>query len=189
VCAEEHVAKLPPHREAVFRTDSATINGRDNLLAQVRDTPEGTVTYVDCLSADYSASALDELLVAGVLTHISAGILGSRRVVLRNVSAGTLDELRFLLERVKGRKLAVLAEPSTGTMMALIGDIGAKLRQTWEAVQGSSVSAPETAERFGISPNAAHNRLNELERLGLVWRAEPDGSLAAEAHVRWRAVP
>ena len=144
----------------------------DELTAHLRETVPDSATPLDFLQIQFvDISAADEFLCK-LLMRIASGELGTRYVFIQ----GANESIRETFEAVlKLRDLAALCVDGEGR--CILGVLKTPMREALEVMlaarQGTSA---ELAQRLDKNINIACNRLNALQKMGLVCRTR-DGSV------------
>jgi hypothetical protein len=159
----------------VLPAPEGILSGRqrgEGLLAQLSDhlrsgSPD-SVTPLDFSQVSFiDISSADECLVK-LLLRIGSGEIGSRYVFVRNANESVRETLDAVL---KLRTMAALCE--TGEGVRMLGKLKTPIREALDVMlekkQGTS---SEIAEALGKNINIACNRLNTLQRMGLVCRTK-----------------
>ena len=162
-----------------LKSDSGILSGRDlgerlldQLTLHLRDAEPDSATPLDFSAIQFvDISAADEFLCK-LLMRIASGELGTRYVFI----SGANESLRETFEAVlKLRDLAALCKE--GDDRIILGVLKTPMREALEVIlaarQGTSA---ELAQRLDKNINIACNRLNALQKMGLVCRTR-DGSV------------
>lgn len=116
-------------------------------------------------------SCADELL-EGTLREVLAGGFGERRLVAQGMNASARDTVDAVLRL---RERALLVRQADG--VSVLGRLQEPLRQALEAVlEHRRITSSGLAEVLDRNLNIACNRLNALQRQGLVWRCRDHSS-------------
>ena len=162
-----------------FEAPSGILSGRERgeaLLNQLMDhmqasDPDG-VTPLDFYGVDFiDISCADEFLTK-LLMRIGSGELGNRFAYIQGANLSVRETLEAVL---KLRGLAALFRDDDG--VAVLGTLKTPIREALDVVlerkQGTS---SEFAQALRKNINIACNRLNALQKMGLVCRVR-DGSV------------
>ena len=162
-----------------LKSDSGILSGRDlgerlldQLTLHLRDAEPDSATPLDFSDIQFvDISAADEFLCK-LLMRIASGELGTRYVFI----SGANESVRETFEAVlKLRDLAALCKE--GDDRIILGVLKTPMREALEVIlaarQGTSA---ELAQRLDKNINIACNRLNALQKMGLVCRTR-DGSV------------
>jgi len=164
------VAQCPAH---VLGNGAAILSGRprgaqlrEEAARRLRQEPEPCLLPLDFSGVEFmDVSCADELL-EGLLSEVLRGGFGERRLVAQGMNASVRDTADAVLRL---RERALLAREAAGA--AVLGHLRAPLRQALNAVlEHRRITSPRLAEALGRNLNIACNRLNALQRQGLVWR-------------------
>lgn len=162
-----------------LKSDSGILSGRDlgerlldQLTLHLRDAEPDSATPLDFSNIQFvDISAADEFLCK-LLMRIASGELGTRYVFI----SGANESIRETFEAVlKLRDLAALCKD--GDDRVILGVLKTPMREALEVIlearQGTSA---ELALKLDKNINIACNRLNALQKMGLVCRTR-DGSV------------
>lgn len=177
----------PPERQAmneaapfVFAPPQGILSGRpkgaellDALMRHMLETPDDTVTPLDFSSVSFvDVSCADEMLNK-LLLRLRSGELGRRFVFLRNANMSVRETIEAVMQL---RDLAVLMDDGGNAML-----LGALKRPMQEAldvlVERKCATSAEVSSVLDKNVNIVCNRLNALQRMGLVCR-QRDGSVS-----------
>ena len=166
----------PPH---LLKSDNGILSGRDlgerlldELTGALRGSPPDSVIPLDFSNIQFvDISAADEFLCK-LLMRIASGELGTRYVFI----TGANESIRETIEAVlKLRDIAALCKE--GDKRLILGVLKTPMREALDVIlaarQGTSA---ELAQRLDKNINIACNRLNALQKMGLVCRTR-DGSV------------
>jgi hypothetical protein len=163
----------------VFRAESSILTGRsrgDELLQELtevlRASDPDSVTPLDFSHIQFmDISCADECLTK-LLMRIGSGELGTRYVFL----TGGNESVRETVEAVmKLRGLAVMFRGEDGVQ--ILGTLKTPIREALEVMtELKSATSSEISRALNKNVNIACNRLNALQRMGLVCRLK-DGSV------------
>ena len=170
------LVQSPPYR---YQSDSGILSGRplgerllDQLTAHLRTTLPDSATPLDFSAIQFvDISAADEFLCK-LLMRIASGELGTRYVFVQ----GANESIRETLEAVlKLRDLAALCVE--GDERLILGVLKTPMREALEVMlEARNGTSAELAQRLDKNINIACNRLNALQKMGLVCRTR-DGSV------------
>jgi hypothetical protein len=163
--------RLPPFH---LTSPSRILSGRDRggalleeLTERLRASQPDAVTPLDFAKIDFvDISCADEFLTK-LLMRIGSGELGARYVTLRGANLSVRETLEAVLTL---RGLAALH--SEGDRTEVLGTLKAPIREALDVILAKkSGTSSEIARELGKNINIACNRLNVLQRMGLVCRA------------------
>ncbi len=164
----------------VFETPTGILSGRDRgevllneLMAFMQTADDDAVTPLDFASVSFiDISCADELLCK-LLMRIGSGELGNRFTFIQNAN----DSVRETFEAVlKLRDLAALFKDDEGDIHVL-GVLKTPIREALDVVlMRKKGTSSEFAHALHKNINIACNRLNALQKMGLVCRVR-DGSV------------
>lgn len=163
----------------VVSAPSGILSGRDRgeeLLTQIADSMRGAdpdgVTPLDFSDVEFiDISCADEFLTK-LLMRIGSGEMGNRYVFIQNANDSVKETLEAVL---KLRSLAALYK--TGQEVTLLGVLKTPIREALDVMlKKKAGTSSEIAEALKKNINIACNRLNTLQRMGLVCRVR-DGSV------------
>lgn len=145
---------------------------RAEAAQRLRREPEPCLLPLDFTGVGFmDVSCADELL-EGLLSEVLGGGFGERRLVGQGMNASVRDTADAVL-RLRDRALLV----REGEGAAVLGHLQPPLRQALTAVlEHGRITSPRLAEALGRNLNIACNRLNALQRQGLVWRWRDNSS-------------
>jgi hypothetical protein len=162
-----------------LKSDSGILSGRglgeqilDRLTLHLRDAEPDSATPLDFSSIQFvDISAADEFLCK-LLMRIASGELGTRYVFVQ----GANESIRETFEAVlKLRDLAALCQE--GEKRLILGVLKTPMREALEVILAARHgTSAELAKRLDKNINIACNRLNALQKMGLVCRTR-DGSV------------
>ncbi|MBT98254.1 MAG: hypothetical protein CL902_06470 [Dehalococcoidia bacterium] len=162
-----------------LQSESGILSGRalgerllDQMTAHLRQTPPDSATPLDFSIIQFvDISAADEFLCK-LLMRIASGELGTRYVFIQ----GANESIRETLEAVlKLRDLAALCLEDEKRL--ILGVLKTPMREALEVMlKARHGTSAELAQRLGKNINIACNRLNALQKMGLVCRTR-DGSV------------
>ena len=163
----------------VFSAPNGILSGRDRgreLLDRLMDhldgsDPEG-VTPLDFSGVEFiDISCADEFLTK-LLMRIGSGELGTRYVYLQGANPSVRETFEAVL-RLRGQA-AIFKE---GDCVEILGMLKTPIREALEVMlKKKKGTSSEIADALRKNINIACNRLNALQRLGLVCRVR-DGSV------------
>ena len=159
---------------------------RDRLAAQISRFDDLQVLVLDLAGVAFTPSSLQELILP-LAQRIRGGEYGSVRLVISTVDSGVSDFIRYMAQ---AHQLPLYVSPSPfdlgkGTPL---GDLTQTERNTLDTVVmlGGQVTASQLAITEDIKPNAAANRLVNLERGGYLVR-RPRGRREGDVYIEPRS--
>lgn len=165
----------------LFEAPSGILSGRergeallDQLMAHMRTVDSDAVTPLDFSRVSFiDISCADEFL-SKLLMRIGSGELGNRFVFVQNANASVRETFEAVL---KLRDLAALFKNEDGSVEVL-GTLKTPIREALTVVlEKKKGTSSEFAQALRKNINIACNRLNALQKMGLVCRVR-DGSVA-----------
>ena len=171
------VTEGPPF---VVPADQAILSGRPKgaqllevCMAHLGAGPDHSVTPLDFSSVSFmDVSCADELLVK-LLKRLGSGELANRFVYLQGLNTSLRETVEAVLEL---RELAVWCKDDDG-QVALLGVLKTPMREAAEVLSARKcLTSAEMSEALDKNVNIVCNRLNALQRMGLVCRLR-DGSV------------
>lgn len=163
----------------VLASETGILSGRelgekllDRLTAHLRDSEPDSATPLDFSKIQFvDISAADEFLCK-LLMRIASGELGTRYIYIQGANESVRETFEAVL---KLRDLAALCKD--GDERLILGVLKTPMREALDVMlaarQGTSA---ELAQRLDKNINIACNRLNALQKMGLVCRTR-DGSV------------
>jgi hypothetical protein len=164
----------------IFSSPTGILSGRErgeellNLLTEhLRGTdPEG-VTPLDFSQVDFIDISCSDEFLTKLLMRIGSGELGSRYIYIQGANTSVRETLEAVL-RLRG--LAALLKENE--QVEVMGELKTPIREALEVLlEKKKGTSAELAEALRKNVNIACNRLNALQRMGLVCRVR-DGSVA-----------
>ncbi len=164
----------------VFDASNGILSGRERgedllnqLMAHLRESDPQGVTPLDFSEIEFiDISCADEFLIK-LLMRIGSGELGNRYVYIGGANVSVRETLEAVL---KLRNLAALAKD--GETVEVLGVLKTPIREALDVLlQEKQGTSSELAKALGKNVNIACNRLNALQRMGLVCRVK-DASVA-----------
>jgi hypothetical protein len=155
------------------------------LAALDRLPPDGQLVLslrgVDVLSGSFADEAIGKICLL-----LSSGIHGDRTLVVTSPSADLVEDLS---DKLAQRKLALLCRVGGATgPWKVLGRLARPLVDTLALLnERGSATTKELADILDIPPNACHNRVRRLVRLGLV-REEKIDVAAPNTQYRFHAI-
>ncbi len=168
--------RMPPF---YLTSPSGILSGRDRggalldeLTERLRASHPDAVTPLDFTQIDFvDISCADEFLTK-LLMRIGSGELGTRYVTLQGANLSVRETLEAVLTL---RGLAALHSEGDGS--EVLGTLKAPIREALDVILAKkSGTSSEVAQALRKNINIACNRLNVLQRMGLVCRAR-EGSV------------
>ena len=163
----------------ILKSESGILSSRelgekllDELTSHLRETEPDSSTPLNFSKIQFiDISAADEFL-GKLLMRIASGELGTRYLFIQ----GANDSIRETFEAVlKLRDLAALCVE--GDARLILGVLKTPMREALDVMlQARHGTSAELAQRLGKNINIACNRLNALQKMGLVCRTR-DGSV------------
>ena len=163
----------------VVSAPSGILSGRDRgeeLLVQITDSmrdadPDG-VMPLDFSAVEFiDISCADEFLTK-LLMRIGSGEMGNRYVFIQNANQSVRETLEAVLQL---RSLAALYKHEEE--VTLLGSLKTPIREALDVIlEKKHGTSSEIADALQKNINIACNRLNTLQRMGLVCRVR-DGSV------------
>jgi hypothetical protein len=163
----------------VLKSESGILSSRelgeqllDRLTAHLRETEPDSATPLDFSEIQFvDISAADEFLCK-LLMRIASGELGTRYVFIANANESIRETFEAVL---KLRDLAALC--LDGEERRILGVLKTPMREALEVMLAArNGTSAELAQRLDKNINIACNRLNALQKMGLVCRTR-DGSV------------
>ena len=170
------LVQSPPYH---LKSESGILSGRDlgeqlldQLTAHLREAEPDSVTPLDFSAIQFvDISAADEFLCK-LLMRIASGELGTRYVFIQGANESVRETFEAVL---KLRDLAALCRE--GGQRRILGVLKTPMREGLEAILAARHgTSAELAQRLDKNINIACNRLNALQKMGLVCRTR-DGSV------------
>jgi hypothetical protein len=146
---------------------------REDLELHLSRLPAGDTLVVDFSGVKGITASFADESVAKLIMARASGDFADRGMVIEGSNEDVRETLEAVLVR---RKLAVVTIAASGQPLVL-GEIDWLPRTLAVAVDLHSFRASELAERLGITPQAANNRLRMLMATGAVARERvvPEG--------------
>ncbi len=169
--------QIPPF---VFDAPNGILSGRergekllDQLMAHMRVADSDAVTPLDFSHVSFiDISCADEFL-SKLLMRIGSGELGNRFAFIQHANASVRETFEAVL---KLRDLAALFKNEDDTI-AVLGTLKTPIREALNVVlEKKKGTSSEFAQALRKNINIACNRLNALQKMGLVCRVR-DGSV------------
>tara|TARA_Y100001934_G_C12110035_1_gene658055 strand:+ start:66 stop:659 length:594 start_codon:yes stop_codon:yes gene_type:complete len=165
----------------IFQAERGILSGRakgaallEALMAHLQQCEDRTVVPLDFEQIQFVDVSCADEMVNKLLLRLRSGELKDRFVFIVSANTSVRETLEAVLQL---RDLAVLAEDEGGQVHLL----GALKRPMKEALgvllDRKSATSAEVSEQINKNVNIVCNRLNALQRLGLVCRLR-DGSVA-----------
>lgn len=167
-------------RPFVFSAEQTILSGRpkggellEMLMAHILEAPEHSVTALDFSHIRFmDVSCADEMLNK-LLLRLRSGEMGKRYVYLRGMNTSLRETIEAVMQL---RELSALARED-GSRVELLGALKRPMREALEALlERKCVTSGELSTVLDKNVNIVCNRLNALQRMGLVCRLR-DGSV------------
>lgn len=164
----------------VFEASNGILSGRergedllDRLMVHMQDAEPDGVTPLDFSKIEFmDISCADEFL-SKLLMRIGSGELGNRYAYIQEANLSIRETLEAVL---KLRRLAALIKEAGGEI-SVLGTLKTPIREALDVVlQKKQGTSSEFAEALRKNINIACNRLNALQKMGLICRVR-DGSV------------
>ena len=141
---------------------------REALAEALEGLPSGGVLYVDTRGVELMDYSFADEALGILVSRISAGEYGDRRVVL-------VEEDRELLENIEAslrqRALAMVRVDEPAARPQIVGEVPEHLVETLREIQDAgSITNAELAAKLGLNHTACNNRAANLFKLGLIHR-------------------
>jgi hypothetical protein len=141
---------------------------REALAEALEGLPSGGVLYVDTRGVELMDYSFADEALGILVSRVSAGEYGDRRVVL-------VEEDRELLENIEAslrqRDLAMVRVDKPGARPQIVGEVPEHLVETLREIQDAgSITNAELAAKLGLNHTACNNRAANLFKLGLIHR-------------------
>ena len=141
---------------------------REALAEALEGLPSGGVLYVDTRGVELMDYSFADEALGILVSRVSAGEYGDRRVVL-------VEEDRELLENIEAslrqRALAMVRVDEPGARPHIVGEVPEHLVETLREIQDAgSITNAELAAKLGLNHTACNNRAANLFKLGLIHR-------------------
>ena len=163
-----------------FEVQQGILSGRpkgsellEDLMGHLLRSPNNTATPLDFAQVSFiDVSCADEMLNK-LLLRLRSGEMGSRYVYVAVANASVRETIEAVLQL---RELAVLYR--NGDQVELLGTLKRPMREALDVLlQRKCATSAEVADVLNKNVNIVCNRLNALQRMGLVCRLR-DGSVA-----------
>ena len=170
----EAMRSAPPF---VFGADQVILSGRPKgaellqaITQHMERQPENQAVPLDFSHISFiDVSCADELL-SKLLLRIRSGELGQRFIYIQGYNSSLGETIEAVLQL---RGLCILSRAEDAGQ--LLGDLKRPLREALDVVlEGGSITSAAMAEALGKNVNIVCNRLNALQRMGLVCRRRDD---------------
>jgi PAS domain-containing protein len=141
---------------------------REALAEALEGLPSGGVLYVNTRGVELMDYSFADEALGILVSRVSAGEYGDRRVVL-------VEEDRELLENIEAslrqRDLAIVRVDKPGARPQIVGEVPEHLVETLREIQDAgSITNAELAAKLGLNHTACNNRAANLFKLGLIHR-------------------
>ena len=159
---------------------SGLLSGRDagetvlqQAMDHLLDAPFDSVVPLDFGAVAFvDISCADEFL-ARLLMRIGSGELGTRYIILRNVNPSVRETIQAVL-KLRGLAALIVQEGK----VTVAGELKRPIREALDVlIEKKQVTSSEVAQALNKNVNIICNRLNVLQRMGLVCRVR-DGSVS-----------
>jgi len=163
----------------VLPATQAILSGRpkgaellEELMAHMLQAPENSVTPLDFSHISFmDVSCADEMLNK-LLLRLRSGEMGRRYVYVQGLNTSLRETIEAVLQL---RELAVLVKE--GEQVGLLGVLKRPMREALDVLlERKCVTSTELSAVLDKNVNIVCNRLNTLQRMGLVCRLR-DGSV------------
>ena len=164
----------------VLHAEQGILSGRpkgaallEALMAHLQLSQDNTAIALDFEQVQFvDVSCADEMLTK-LLLRLRSGELKNRFVFIASANASVRETVEAVLQL---RDLAVLAEDGEGRV-ELLGALKTPMREALDVLlERKCATSAEVSEQIDKNVNIVCNRLNALQRLGLVCRLR-DGSV------------
>lgn len=164
----------------VFSAEQGILSGRskgahllDALMAHLLKCPDQCAFALDFSQISFvDVSCADEMLNK-LLLRLRSGELGNRFVYIAGANTSVRETVEAVLQL---RELSVLLEDEAG--IQLLGALKRPMREALDVlIERKCATSAEISETLDKNVNIVCNRLNALQRMGLVCRLR-DGSVA-----------
>ena len=172
---------------SLLRDREVAVRARD-WLADLLNKPDGPdILVIDLDGISYTPSALQELILP-LAQRIRGGEYGTVRLVISTTDPGVRDFIRYMAQ---AHQLPVYLShwPHALWEGAPVGALTRTERTTLDTIINAlsgQVTASMLAEREGIGPSAATNRLVNLDRGGYLVR-QPRGRREGDLYIEPRS--
>jgi hypothetical protein len=175
----EERAVMGEGRPFIFPAEQTILSGRpkgaellDGLMEHIMEGEDQVATPLDFSHISFmDVSCADEMLNK-LLLRLRSGEMGKRYVYLRGLNTSVLETIEAVLHL---RDLSVLVQD--GEEVRLLGKLKRPMREVLEVLlMQKCVTSGEVSTALGKNVNIVCNRLNALQRMGLVCRLR-DGSV------------
>ena len=175
--ARQAIGTAPPY---CFAAEQGILSGRPkgaellaDLMAHLLRGPDNSATPLDFSQVSFmDVSCADEMLNK-LLLRLRSGELGSRFVYIAQANTSVRETIEAVLQL---RELAVLCRAAE--QVELLGALKRPMREALDVLLARKcATSAELSEALDKNVNIVCNRLNALQRLGLVCRLR-DGSVA-----------
>lgn len=159
---------------------------RDLVAEQIRYSPGPQVLVLDLGGFALTPAGLQELLLP-LAQRIRGGEYGTVRLVISTADAAVADFVRYMAQAHQ-LPLYLTTSPLELSEAIPIGNLTKTESSTLDAVftLGGQVTASMLAEREGLQPSAATNRLVNLDREGYLLRL-PRGRREGDVYIEPRS--
>lgn len=174
---QQAMSEAPAYR---FKVQQGILSGRpkgaellDDLMGYLLRGPDNATTPLDFNQVSFiDVSCADEMLNK-LLLRLRSGEMGSRYVYIKVANASVRETIEAVLQL---RELAVLYR--SGDQIELLGMLKRPMREALDVLlERKCATSAEVSDVLNKNVNIVCNRLNALQRMGLVCRLR-DGSVA-----------
>ena len=174
---QQAMSEAPAYR---FKVQQGILSGRpkgaellDDLMGYLLRGPDNAATPLDFNQVSFiDVSCADEMLNK-LLLRLRSGEMGSRYVYIKVANTSVRETIEAVLQL---RELAVLYR--SGDQIELLGMLKRPMREALDVLlERKCATSAEVSDVLNKNVNIVCNRLNALQRMGLVCRLR-DGSVA-----------
>lgn len=175
----------------VFSSANSILSGRpkgeeilDRLMDHLKAEEVGTVVPLDFSRIEFlDISCADEFLTK-LLLRIRSGELEGRFVFIRDANPSVRETLQAVLQL---RGLAALSGDEEA--VEILGELKMPIRETLEVLLDKKrLTSVELARALNKNVNIACNRLNALQRMGLIYRLREDALPVGGRQYRYESI-
>jgi len=174
---QQAISEAPAYR---FKVQQGILSGRpkgaellEDLMGYLLRGPDNAATPLDFNQVSFiDVSCADEMLNK-LLLRLRSGEMGSRYVYIKVANTSVRETIEAVLQL---RELAVLYR--SGDQIELLGMLKRPMREALDVLlERKCATSAEVSDVLNKNVNIVCNRLNALQRMGLVCRLR-DGSVA-----------
>ena len=174
---QQAMSEAPAYR---FGVQQGILSGRprgaellEDLMGYLLRGPDNAATPLDFTQVSFiDVSCADEMLIK-LLLRLRSGEMGSRYVYIKVANTSVRETIEAVLQL---RELAVFYR--IGDQIELLGMLKRPMRETLDVLlERKCATSAEVSDVLNKNVNIVCNRLNALQRMGLVCRLR-DGSVA-----------